>query len=123
MTASVSFVVCDLAGNIIRVGSCPEFLMSAQAGEGEIVLAGHADSSLHYIDVDTGNRMDKERISPVVNGLAVSSLPIPCTVYSEGVAYDIDDGEVTMSFDVPGTYGVLICAERMIPAAIEVTQP
>lgn len=123
MNYSIAFIVCDPTGNIIRVGSCPEFLVSAQAGQGELLFEGEAEAALHYVDVQTGERMDKARIVPMVSGLVLSGLPIPCSVCVEESAYEIDDGEVTLSFDLPGIYSVIITAEKMIPAVVEVTQP
>lgn len=123
MIYSISFIVCDQAGNILRVGSCPEFLVSAQAGQNEMVFEGEAETALHYIDVQTGERRNKARIVPTVSGLVLSGLPIPCTVCVEESTYEITDGEVTLSFDVPGTYSVIVSAEKMIPAVVDVTQP
>lgn len=123
MIYSTPFVIHDLTGNIIRTGSCPDFLLSAQAGPGEMVLEGAADAALQYIDIQTGTAVDKAHIAPVISGLVLSALPIPCMLYVEESAYEITDGEATLSFDLPGTYSVIIAAQKMIPAVVEVTQP
>lgn len=60
----MNFIVYNAAGEILRTGKCHETLVRLQAGEGEFVMEGVANDSLHSIDVKTGKILDRPPVEP-----------------------------------------------------------
>jgi hypothetical protein len=49
VTEQCDFVVADLDGQIVRFGSCPATMVTAQAAAGEQAIQGRGDPLLHYV--------------------------------------------------------------------------
>jgi len=67
------FVVYNNKGKILRTGSCPKFLIQAQAHEGEFVFEGNADDSLQKMVA--GKVVDKTQIE--IDAEKPIAVPIP----------------------------------------------
>lgn len=114
-----SFVIYDADGVILRTGHCPESMLEIQAQAGEFILEGAANDATQYIS--NGIVANKHAIAPIVSGLIVSNLPIPCALTIDNTQYQCTDGVAELSFNLPGTYRVRIEALHHIPCEIEVT--
>lgn len=122
MSAS-AFTVWDVrTGTIIRTGSCPTEHCELQAiYEFERAEAGHHDYATEWHDGEAW----RERSTMVLeaNGSVVRGLPIPAKAMIEGVTYDVDDGEVELSFQFPGTYTVSFMADGFKDASVTIQWP
>ncbi len=113
------YVVYDAAGAIKRTGEVPESMLALQAHNGEFVVEGVADDTLHYIL--NGAVTDKMEITAMLSGTTISGLPTPATITIERARYDVIDGVAELSFNLPGTYSVLCEAMHHLPKTIQVT--
>lgn len=61
---------------------------------------------LYYVDITADPPVVIERPvqSTTLAGTALTNLPIPATLYINGEAYAIDDGEAELNILLPGTY-------------------
>lgn len=74
---------------------------------GQELFEGEARDTLHWIVPATGQRMDRIEMVPTVTTAPgetrISNIPDPCTVIWEGQQGEATGGEVTITFDEPGT--------------------
>lgn len=98
-------------------------MIEQQALQNEVALVGEADQVNQYIDLSSGQTINKSSMSPVINGLNVSGLPSPCFVFSDGVSTEVVGGEVSFEYSLPGTYFVEVMAKHYFSCGFEVTQP
>jgi hypothetical protein len=66
------FIIYNLLGEILRVGSCPEIALAIQAQEGEFLLEGEADGETQMV-ID-GLVVEKPVIDPVFDIVAARDL-------------------------------------------------
>jgi hypothetical protein len=79
-------------------------------------VEGDYGSSQYYVDKSTNPVSVKRR--PILvftremkkDGATYIGLPIPCTVFVDGISHDVDDGVCELSFILPGSYAVEIVA-------------
>lgn len=117
------FVIVNTeSGEILRTGTAPAELVDLQAQNGEAVFVGYANDTLQYIDILTAAVMSKPQMSPVVDASTISGLPSNCIVIVEGQQVSVTGSEITLEFDVPGTYSVLLRAPCYLDAIVEVVQ-
>jgi hypothetical protein len=112
-----AFVVFDSTGRVLRSGTCPSNDLFLQAGTGEFVLEGRANDLLDYV-VDGVVRprpvmpvMFDNSTVPATSEVTFTGIPDGAKVRVSGPANDaftVPDGELVMTFDVPGTYRVSI---------------
>ena len=117
----MNFAVYNADGVILRYGSCPPDHARLQPDRDQFVFEGEASDALHYIDIATGERRDKFQFSAALSGLALSGLPIPCTLRFEDQVVAVADGVANLSFTLPGTHTVRVEALHYIPRDYEVT--
>ena len=101
----------------MRSGTCPPGDLFLQAGPGEFVMEGRANDLLDYV-VDGVVRprpvmpvMFDNATVPVGSEVTFTGIPAGANVRVSGPATDaftVPDGELVMTFDVPGTYRVSI---------------
>lgn len=60
----------------------------------------------HY--VASGTLMPKTLMTPTVIGTTFSNLPVPCTLRTNGNAFEVTDGVAELDYAYPGTYAVEI---------------
>lgn len=121
--SSERFTVWDTrTGTILRTGSCPVgqgYLQARKAWEQAEV--GHHDYDTEYHD-GTG-WAQRSTMLLEASGATVRGLPIPAKAMIEGVTYDVDDGEVELSFQFPGTYTVAFKADGFKDASVTIQWP
>lgn len=117
------YTVANSNGEIIRKFNfnTPEMIDKQHFLDGEFYISGDIDKELKYIDPVTKEPKDKEIISMVfpdsVNTFdshIISNLPIPCEVIIDDEPYQVDDGDIELSFEYPGYYLVEVRALNMI---------
>jgi hypothetical protein len=97
-------------GKIIGVLDCPDFLFSinrdnAIPEQSLIRDGGQIDGSLYYYDlIDTV--LPRPDNPTTINGHILSNLPIPSTIRIGSEEFLVEDGELEMAFDLPGTYTI-----------------
>jgi hypothetical protein len=112
------YIVFNTYGEITRTGFCQDHLISQQAGPGEQGIEGFAKDTLHYIDAtypptihektEMQATIDKtEILSDGTDEATISNLPIPCTLSVNGDMYQVEDGEFSLSTEIPGTYEIV----------------
>ena len=52
----------------------------------------------------------RPEMTPTVNGLVITGLPVPCSLTTYGNTYEVTDGEVTLTYDLAGEYLVEVQA-------------
>jgi hypothetical protein len=109
----------ESTGEILRTGSCPDDMLSMQAGAGEIAIEGIAIDTTQYIDIATQLVVDKILIPCSINkttmaadgvdSATISNLPNPSLIHikDEG-RWEITDGEFQFTVDTPGVYRITI---------------
>lgn len=121
-----SFIVFNDQGEILRTGSCPGSMFAIQSEAGENITEGSADDVIQYIDTSLGipsiaNKpalgasIDKTEI--VANGTdlaTITGLPDNTTVTVDNTTYEVTDGELEFSSDVPGTFEIVCTAARRL---------
>jgi hypothetical protein len=111
------YIVFNTQGEITRTGVCQDHLLSQQAGPGEQSIEGVARDTLHYIDAtypptvhektEMQAVIDKtEILSDGADEATISNLPVPCTLFVNGEKYQVEDGEFSLSTEIPGTYAI-----------------
>lgn len=116
------FVVVDgRTGRIIRTGICPESMLFLQELEAhEVVLAEEANEELHYYSMSPLMRLDRPRLGAELSATSIRAdgvsevslrpLPNPCVVMIDDDIYRVHDGQVDISFDLPGSYIIRVKA-------------
>lgn len=115
-----------LTGAIKRLVNCPESMFTIQIQPGEAGMEGVANDATQYIN--NGVITDKPQLlanlskSSIVlsESVTISNLPIPATVHIERMKYDVPDGELTVNFNLPGTYRIECSALNYLPQSFEV---
>ena len=78
------------------------------ATNGQVLFNGEADGEHHWIDPSTGDRRDREEMTPTVTAntgeATITGLPDPCEVSAMGVVETSTGGSITVEVDVPGSY-------------------
>jgi len=116
------YIIYDQVGRILRNISSPQDMIEVQLQEGEMYLESDnlIDDSVFYIDNST--IVKRPSFSETVQGTTISSLPIPTTIIVQGVSYEVSDGVAELSFNLPGTYPVILQSFPYQTKTIEVTQ-
>lgn len=105
------YVVCNAIGEILRTGMAPGRMISVQAQQGEQVFVGLASDVLHYVDLDEGVVKEKKHFTPSVTHGSIQGLPPGTRVVTEGqVFYADDNGDIDLSYGLPGEYEVILSA-------------
>lgn len=120
---SLPYLVCDGQGRILRYGSAPGHMIDIQAQPGEHAFAGTADQSRQYIDIEAAAVLNRPALAPVVAGLTISGLPTGCVAITEGQEFPITDGTITLDYELPGEYAVILRAWPWLDATVTVVQP
>jgi hypothetical protein len=75
----------------------------------------------YYYDI-TKLKLCKKEINPTaINNHTLSDLPIPSTVRIGSEEFLVEDGELEMTFDLPGTYTINVDSFPFQDATFEVT--
>lgn len=117
------FTVCSQDGEVLRTGSAPLNVIPMQGAVGETVFVGYVNQQAQYVDLTTTTVMQKQQITPTVNGLELSNLPSPCIVTVEDQRVEVTGGTIILEFDVPGEYSITLEAPKHLQTIIQVTQP
>jgi hypothetical protein len=112
----------SLTGAIRLSGAVPEAQdVESMLQPGEIArLHAVSDPERQYVEIESGEIMDKAPMTYVINGTTISNLPNPCKVLWEGGAFDVTDGEVELESDLAGEYPVLLMSTKYLPATVKV---
>ena len=111
------FVVFDITGKIIRIGTCPTNMVSLQCGSGESVLEEPANDATMFVDTyDYFKVKPKPSIQAVPNKLTIlsdstdsviiSPLPIPTVVSVDRNSYEVLDGIFEFTTNLVGVYKI-----------------
>lgn len=111
------------SGKIQSLLQCPDSVLDLHYGVGEnyIEITSKHDAEGKWV-VD-GVLVDRPTMTPTVNGLIITDLPIPCSLTTYGETYEIPDGEVTLSYDLAGEYEVKVEAFPYLDWEVTVEQP
>ena len=125
------FIVYDGQGRILRIGDCPDFMVSVQAHEGESVVLGVADGATQYIDVVSGEVIERPvaaysidkttALAGEEDEVTIFGLPAGSTIWIEHMMYVVDDGELSISFPLPGLYQIYCDCFPQLSQIFEVT--
>lgn len=92
----------------LRIVATEPYSPADKCGVGENFVLGEYYGSTYYIL--NGVATLRPTLSPTVNGLTISGLPIPCSLTTYGNTYEITDGEATLNYDLAGEYLVQVKA-------------
>lgn len=112
------FTVYDAQGKILRNGFCPTNMLEVQAKENEFIIGEESDPSIHY--VANGTVLLRPIMPITVAGLVLSNVPANSLLWIEGESYPCS-GNVTLSFEFPGTYPVRVECFPYLDFNLEVT--
>lgn len=114
-------------GAIKRLVNCPESMFSIQIQPGEAGMPGTANDALQY--VNNGVITDKPQLAAtlskpaitLVESVTIANLPVPAKVCIERAVYEVPDGSLTVSFNLPGTYKLECSALNYLPQTLQVS--
>jgi hypothetical protein len=117
-------------GAVLRTLSLPRHSASGYLGVvGYLVGNGDEKWETHYVDLATKEIRLKTEAKPVVKGHTISGLPVPTmatlilkTDEMGGTfqgRYEVEDGELELTFGQPGTYRVLLSTASWNDTTIE----
>ncbi len=124
---TVSFIIYDADGVILRTGTCLATMRELQAHDGEFVLEGIANDATQYVDA-TRTIKDKlplggipNKTSAIADGndlVIIENLPNPTTASLRGPGVSqtvlVTDGALELTFTVPGEYRVQLSARHRL---------
>lgn len=103
----MNFIVYNVKGEILRVGSCPREAFNLQAHENEFVVAGSADMLTQYIS--DGSILDRPSMSIEINGSVVSGVPIGASISIDDKHVGVcDSGIICINKEHPDDYNLKI---------------
>ena len=70
------------------------------------LVDGHYDPAVYYVDItaDPPAAVERPTQGTILSGSTLTGLPIPATLYVNGEAHVVDDGEAELDILLPGTY-------------------
>jgi len=112
-----NFIVYNNIGEILRTGTCPDSMISIQAGVGEVAIEGVASDLMQRINPINLGVIDKVICPCTINKTtmsadgvdlcAINNLPIPSLIEIEGGGrWKITDGSFEFTIDTPGKYNI-----------------
>lgn len=128
---ALDFLVTDLDGVILRWGASSPQSVDVQAQEGELVFLGLGETDTHYVNVVTGQVLNRPKMSVSVttnsipaDGVSeavISGLPNPTTASVNGNEVTVTDGTLEFSADLPGVYRIDLKSWPYQDTTVEVT--
>lgn len=108
----------NASGEILRscyIGS-DDPLISVVTEGGEAYIEGNCDDRQFYVLEDTIIHRPAQQTTlsntPIIaNGVdsgVLQNLPIPCTVFIENTAYEVTDGLLEFTLNLPGIYSIRV---------------
>ncbi|MEJ0004374.1 MAG: hypothetical protein WDN30_14100 [Pararobbsia sp.] len=101
------YALADPTGKIVVTGRVPAFMVDDQQ-----VPAGHtlARGAAHIENdhVPNGKIAPRPANPAALSGNVLTKLPVPSTVTINGIAYQVGDGELDMTFPQPGVYAITV---------------
>lgn len=128
---ALDFLVTDTNGRILRWGSSSPQSVDVQAQEDELVFLGTGETDTHYVNVITGEVLDRPTMvvsvsstSIPANGVSeavISGLPNTTTASVTGNEVTVTDGTLEFSVDLQGVYTIDLKSWPYKDTAVEVT--
>lgn len=117
-------------GRIVRVVTGPANIIDQQAQTGEGYAAGTANTLTQYVNTAKRRVENRPKISATVSKstivadgadiASISGLPQPCTVTLEGQIYRVEDGTLSLTTDIPGSFLLTVQAWPYLDAEFTV---
>jgi hypothetical protein len=85
----------------------------------ETVISYNTDT--YFIDVQNSEIIPRPENPTTINGYILTNLPVPSTVRIGTEEFLVEDGELEMAFDLPGTYTINVDSFPFQDATFEVT--
>lgn len=89
-----------------RLGMCMEYpnqeFMDANSRENVGNVSGHYSADTHYVSYESV--LERPTQATALDGLTLSGLPAPCTLWIDHVSYPVTDSTVTLDLPIAGTY-------------------
>lgn len=117
----MNFIVFNSAGRITRTGTCPSSMLPLQ---GDLIIEGQANDDTQYVDKSPAGEWlvtSKPPMPISVNGLTISNIPIPATVFIAKQVFEVNDGTLELEFDTPGPHQIRVEAFPYLPAVVSIT--
>lgn len=120
---NILFVLADKDGRITVSGSVPYFMLKVQPiPDGGSLVEGEGYGDTHY--VKDGVITERQSNPSAISGMKITGIPNPSTItIGNELPVTVEDGEVDLEFDYPGTYAVLVQAWPYMDVTFQVTQP
>jgi hypothetical protein len=117
--------VVDRFGVVVETGGPVDITVAQHAPVpfNGLLLYEEVNPVTHYVDMDTQQVVPKRTINATVNGTIISGIPFGATVRTEGqeILVTEEDGEIDLTYDIPGTYTVSIAAPTYNDLIVQVT--
>jgi len=98
------YVIHNPDGRITQTGFVPDSMLKLQGDGGKNVVVGQAE--LHRDYVQDGKIKMRPAQATQLNGMVLSNLPSPCTIYIDGEAHACSNTTVELEFTYPANYVV-----------------
>lgn len=89
-----------------RLGMCMEYpnqeFMDVNSREGISRVLGHYSQATHYVSSDAV--LERPTQATALDGLTLTDLPAPCTLWIDSTAYSITEPTVTLDLPLSGAY-------------------
>lgn len=117
MTDQINYVRSDAQGRIIQWGTMRADVVASVESEGFIPGQGTTDT--HY--VANGVVFEKATCPAYLDGMTLRNVPVPATLTIDGTTYEATEPTIELSFNLPGTYKLLIESIPHLTLTLEVT--
>lgn len=105
-------------GELVGIVSCQQETVDLNTPTDCGRIAGSWDGTQYW--VENGKPAKKVEMLPIISGLTISNLPIPCTAFIEAARYEITDGVLELSPSLPGPYEVRLEAVPYLSKTVTV---
>lgn len=118
MTVMETFTTYRPSGEIVATITCPSVDVESNTPVDCQRIEGFWNGAKYW--VENGEPVEKVEMEPIVFGLTISNLPIPCTAYIEAARYEITDGVLELNPSLPGPYQVRLEAVPYLSKTVTV---
>lgn len=101
---NIEYIEYDNSGRIVgNYNLAPELY---ELNKDKQLMVGKANPDTHYIK--KGQITDRPIQQTKLNGLTLTNLPVPCTIFINGTPYECESDTAELEFDQPTIYTIRV---------------
>lgn len=116
----MKYVMYDKNGKITQHGEMPEYAINIQNCYG-ILVSDLQNPDLYYVDVTKKEVKERTENPALLDGLILSSLPIPCLISINNKSYECNEDHAELDLPSGLSYEIIISRFPMKDKKFEIT--